>query len=164
MDHIAKRPISLPISDLLELELHLMAMRPGLKLEDFITELLNHWLQVQKERLALRQDGQPMHGIQWKNLFLPAGTRLRTSYQATTEFAKVVGNRILSDEEVPMTPSQFANRHAKGRNAWRFIWLRFPGEENWVRADDCRANSVSPPKPSFPRRREPIDLTFRGKA
>ncbi|TWI44995.1 hypothetical protein IP92_04170 [Pseudoduganella flava] len=37
-----------------------------------------------------------------------------------------------------LTPSQFANQRAKGRNVWRFVWLRFPGNERWVRADDCR--------------------------
>jgi hypothetical protein len=25
-------------------------------------------------------------------------------------------------------------------NAWRFVWLRFPGNERWVRAHNCRAH------------------------
>ncbi|MYM97942.1 hypothetical protein GTP90_29250 [Rugamonas sp. FT81W] len=33
----------------------------------------------------------------------------------------------------------FANRQAKGRNAWRFVWLRFPGDDYWIRAAECRA-------------------------
>jgi len=38
-------------------------------------------------------------GYQWKQVFLPAGTR----------------------------------------NAWHTIWLRFPGNEQWLLADTCRA-------------------------
>jgi hypothetical protein len=128
---------------MLELELHLMTVQPGVKLEDFITELTGHWLRVQKEKLALRKNGPAMQGFQWKNVFLPAGTNLRTSYRSTSDFAKVVGDRILSDDGESLTPSLFANRHATGRNAWRFIWLRFPGEEHWIRADECRARLES---------------------
>lgn len=144
MEYIAKRPINLPICAMLELELHLMDAQPGVKLEDFITELTGHWLRLQKEKLALRNKGPALQGFQWKNLFLPAGTSLRTSYHANSEFAKVVGERILSDDGESLTPSRFANRHATGRNAWRFIWLRFPGEEHWLRADACRARLESP--------------------
>jgi hypothetical protein len=42
---------------------------------------------------------------------------LRTSYRDTIEFAKVVGDRIVSDDGTPLTPSLFANRSTNGRNA-----------------------------------------------
>jgi len=58
-----------------------------------------------------------------------------------SEFAKVLGDRIVSDDGIPLTPSTFANRRANGRNAWRFVWLRFPGDEYWIRAADCRART-----------------------
>jgi hypothetical protein len=86
----------------------------------------------------LQRDGPPLRGFQWKNVFLPEGTNLKTSYRQATEFAKVTGNCIVSDEGETFTPPYFANRQAKGRNAWRFVWLRFPGEEHWIRADDYR--------------------------
>jgi len=85
----------------------------------------------------------PIRGFQWKNVFLPEGTKLRTSYRDTVEFAKVIGDHILSADGHPLTPSVFANQHATGRNAWRFIWLRFPGEGHWTRAADCRRNCSS---------------------
>ncbi|MYM69831.1 hypothetical protein GTP45_23725 [Pseudoduganella sp. FT55W] len=141
MEFVAKRSINLPISDLMDLEFHLFETRPGVKLDAFINDLLKRWLAVEKERLALLRNGPALRGYQWKNVFLPEGTNLRTSYHRTTEFAKVTGDRILSDDGASLTPSLFANRHTKGRNAWRFIWLRFPGEEYWVHALDCRANS-----------------------
>jgi hypothetical protein len=57
----------------------------------------------------------------------------------TVEFAKVSGDRIVSDKGATSTPAIFANRRAKGCNAWHLIWLRFPGDKAWIRADDCRA-------------------------
>jgi hypothetical protein len=141
MDYEPKRAVHLPLCDFMNLEFHLMDTRPGVKPDTFIAELVKHWLKIDMERVALRRDGGAMRGFQWKNIFLPEGTNMRTSYHQTTEFAKVVGDRILSDDGESLTPSLFANRHAKGRNAWRFIWLRFPGNDYWVRAIDCRDRS-----------------------
>jgi hypothetical protein len=139
MEYEAKRPVYLPVVACLDLEFHLMDTRPGVKLDAFVSELVKRWLAVETERLALRKNGHAMRGFQWKDVFLPDGTSLRTCYQNSTEFAKVVGDRILSDDGGSWTPSQFANRQAKGRNAWRFVWLRFPGEGSWIRASDCRS-------------------------
>jgi len=93
---------------------------------------------VEKERNALRERGHAMRGFQWKNVFLPEGTVLRTSYCNAIEFAKVTGDHVVADDGAKLTPSQFANRRAQGRNAWRFVWLRFPGNDYWVRASTCR--------------------------
>lgn len=139
MAYEAKHPIYLPLLDYQNLQFHLMDTRPGVKPDAFVAELVQRWLAIEMERLALRKNGQAIRGFQWKNVFLPDGTNLRTSYHDTIEFAKVIGDRILSDDGKSITPSLFANRHAKGRNAWRFVWLRFPGNDYWIRADNCRA-------------------------
>lgn len=131
-------PIYLSLQEFIDLEFHLMNTRPGVKTDAFVSELIKNWLAVDSERIDLRKNGPPMHGFQWKDLFLPEGTCLRTSFHHAVEFAKVVGDRVRSDDGISLTPSQFVNRHAEGRNAWRFVWLRFPGEANWVRAFDCR--------------------------
>ena len=138
MAYEPKQPIYLPVAVFLDLEFHLMDTRPGAKPETFITELVQRWLAVDKERFALRRNGQPTRGFQWKNIFLPDGTSLRTCHSDNVEFAKVVGDHIVSDDGTLLTPSLFANRHAKGRNAWRFVWLRFPGDDYWIRAAECR--------------------------
>lgn len=138
MTHVPMAEVHLPLSTFLELEFHLLETRPGVKTGAFVTELVQRWLTVETERLALRRSGPPMHGFQWKNVFLPDGTQLRTDYQQSQEFAKVTHNRIRTDDGISLTPSMFANRHTKGRNGWRFIWLRFPGEDYWVRAADYR--------------------------
>lgn len=140
MEYEAKQAVYLPITDYLNLEFFLMDTRPGVKPGPFVVELVKRWLATEMARLALR-NGRAMRGFQWKNVFLPEGTTLRTSHCDVVEFAKVVGDHIVSDDDMLLTPSMFANRHAKGRNAWRFVWLRFPGNDYWVRAANCRAHS-----------------------
>jgi hypothetical protein len=138
MAYVPKAAVHLPLTDFQELEFHLLATRPGVTLEDFVSELVHRWLAIEKERLALRQSGPAMRGFQWKSVFLPDGTSLRMQHHQTVEFAKVVGDHIRSEEGESLTPSLMANRYAKGRNAWRCIWLRFPGQDYWIRADDYR--------------------------
>jgi hypothetical protein len=140
MEYEPKQAVYLPIADYLEPEFFLMDVRPGVKPDAFVTELVHRWLTVEMERLSLRKNGQAIHGYQWKNLFLPEGTSLRTSHRGVIEFAKVVGDHIVSEDGASLT-SQFANRHGKGRNAWRFIWVRYPGDEYWIRAANCRVRA-----------------------
>ncbi|WP_426166376.1 hypothetical protein [Pseudoduganella sp. R-34] len=138
MGYEAKQPVDIPVADFLELEFYLMDVRPGVKTEAFIAELVNRWLKTELERRDLKDRGHSLRGFQWKSIFLPEGTNLRTSYCSVIEFAKVVGDRIVAEDGAMLTPSQFANRRAKGRNAWRFVWLRFPGDDYWIRAEDRR--------------------------
>ena len=141
MAYEAKQAVYLPVTDFLTLEFYLMDARPGVKPDAFVTELVNRWLAVEMERKSMRERGHAMRGFKWKNVFLPEGTALRTSYYGTIEFAKVVGNQVVAEDGAKLTPSQFANRRAKGRNAWRFVWLRFPGNDYWIRAGISRMRS-----------------------
>jgi hypothetical protein len=78
-------------------------------------------------------------GYQWKEVFLPEGTRLRASFGRAPYFAVVQGSEIRCGEQ-SLSPSAFANLKGSGnRNAWKAIWLRFPGSEQWVLADTGRA-------------------------
>lgn len=77
-------------------------------------------------------------GYQWKQLFLPDGTRLRASYGREAYFAEVEGSDIRCDGR-SLSPSGFANLRGSGnRNAWKAVWLRFPGSPQWVLAAACR--------------------------
>ncbi len=137
MTFVATEAVRLPVGLYVELDFHLMSTQPSARIDGFVTDLLQRWLAVEKERLTLRRGGHPLKGYQWKAVFLPEGTNLRTRHGDRTDFAKVVGERIICGREF-VTPSTFVNRNATGRNAWRFVWLRFPGEENWIRAADYR--------------------------
>jgi hypothetical protein len=141
MEYEPKQAVYLPVIDYLNLEFFLMDARPGIKPDEFVADLVKRWLALETERLTLRNNGRAMHGYQWKNVFLPEGTQLRTRRGDDVAFAKVVGSKIIADDGVVLTPSKFANRKTKGRNAWRFVWLRFPGDEYWVRAANCRARA-----------------------
>ena len=144
MEYEATQPVYIPVMDFLELELHLLETRPGVKPEAFIKDLLKRWLARDIERRGMKTNGPAVRGFQWKTLFLPEGTLLRTSHSDKVDFAKVSGDHIVSEDGATLTPSLFANRHAKGRNAWRFVWLRFPGDDRWVRADDRREARSKP--------------------
>jgi hypothetical protein len=141
MGYEAKQHVYLPATDFLKLEFHLSDTRPGVTPDAFVTDLVKRWLALDIERHSLRKNGRAMRGFQWKTVFLPDGTRLRTSYRDVIEFAKVVGDSIISDDGAALTPSLFANRHAKGRNAWRLVWLRFPGDDHWILSDNCRTHA-----------------------
>lgn len=78
-------------------------------------------------------------GYQWKQLFLPNGTELRATFCGKSTYAKVQDEVILCDG-APTTPSRLANASGCGtRNAWRAIWLRFPGDRAWKLAAACRS-------------------------
>jgi hypothetical protein len=78
-------------------------------------------------------------GYQWKQVFLPEGTVLRASFGRQPYYAVVDGCQIKYGE-FSLSPSAFANLQGSGnRNAWKAVWLRFPGFKDWIRADECRA-------------------------
>lgn len=52
-----------------------------------------------------------MAGYQWKQLFLPEGTRLRACFGGHSYFAQVEGDAIKYGEHA-MSPSRFANLHS----------------------------------------------------
>ena len=78
-------------------------------------------------------------GYQWKQVFLPEGTRLRASFGRQSYFATVVGMEIKYDGHA-VSPSCFANLYGSGNhNAWKTVWLRLPGSDEWLLADVCRS-------------------------
>lgn len=145
MEYEATQAIEIPVLDYLEMELHLMEARPGVRPETLVRELVKRWLATETEQSTSHTGIPEVRGFQWKELFLPDKTMLRTSHGDNVEFAVVDGDRIVSKDGVTLTPSLFANRHGKGRNAWRFVWLRFPENDGWSRADDCRGRRQAQP-------------------
>lgn len=83
--------------------------------------------------------GTPSRGYQWQNVFLPNGTEVRMTYRGTATHAEVRHERLCLGED-SMTPSEFAKRVANNtnRNAWRDIYVKFPGTGAWKFADDLR--------------------------
>lgn len=89
-------------------------------------------------------------GYQWKQLFLPSGTVLRTVFGGKNHHCMVEGDRILYQEK-PVSPSVFVN--AVGgirRNAWRCTWILFPDTKHWALADTLRPRDRKRPRAAPP--------------
>jgi hypothetical protein len=78
-------------------------------------------------------------GYQWKHIFLPNGTLLRTIFNGKNFHCLVDDDQILYNGK-KVSPSGFAN--AVGgvrRNAWKVIWILFPNSSVWKLAGTMRA-------------------------
>lgn len=109
-----------------------------LALEPFICEAIDSYMKAAPT--ARQQQASPSEaGYQWKQVFLPEGTRLRACFGAQPYYANVEGADIKYGEHA-VSPSCFANLHGSGnRNAWKAIWLRLPGSDEWLLADVYRS-------------------------
>jgi len=106
-------------------------------LEAIVDEALQLWLQKAAcDDPAAAQAGA--RGYQWKSLFLAEGTLLRFDYRGHTYHAEVRGDRIVFEGR-PYSPRQLL-LHVTGtvRNAWRYLWIRGPGDFRWHLADTRR--------------------------
>lgn len=98
-------------------------------------------------------------GYQWKQLFLPTGTLLRTVFAGKNHHCLVEGDQILYKEQA-VSPSGFVNA-AGGirRNAWRCTWILFPDTQQWALADTLRPRERARPraarKPAAPLQAAP---------
>ena len=109
-----------------------------LALEPFICEAIHNYMHPAPAAPAQATPGSQA-GYQWKQVFLPHGTLLRASFGGQHYFAQVDGNEIRGGEQ-SMSPSQFANLRGSGnRNAWKAVWLRPPGSDEWLLADVFRS-------------------------
>jgi hypothetical protein len=77
-------------------------------------------------------------GYQWKHLFLPSGTLLRTVFDGKNFHCLVEEDRIMYEGE-STSPSRFANAvGGVNRNAWKVIWILFPDSHTWKLAASLR--------------------------
>ena len=131
-------PIRVP-PDLLEaLGAHTGHFWSSLELEPIICDMIRDYMKP-PPAVPAQPAGPSEAGYQWKEVFLPEGTRLRASFDRKPYFATVDGAEIKYGEHV-ISPSCFANLHGSGnRNAWKAIWLRLPGSDEWLLADVCRS-------------------------
>ncbi|MEJ7805425.1 MAG: hypothetical protein WKG03_05840, partial [Telluria sp.] len=91
----------------------------------------------------------PHSGYQWKHLFLPDGTVLRTVFGGKNYHCVIEGDRIVFNGK-DVSPSGFVNA-AGGirRNAWLCTWILFPDTRQWQLADALRSK-----RPRRPRTQE----------
>jgi hypothetical protein len=83
--------------------------------------------------------GMPaVNGYQWKSVFLPNGTVLRTVFGGKNYHCRVEGDAIVYNND-RVSPAGFVNA-AGGvrRNAWKALWILFPNSSVWRSAGSLR--------------------------
>jgi len=109
---------------------------------EVVDEAVKTWMdsfQAEKEL----SEASSLNGYQWKHLFLPEGTRLRTICDGAHHIAHVEGCKLLYEGRV-CSPSQFVNGiHESCRNAWKTIWVLMPNETEWKLANEYRGVRAS---------------------
>ena len=112
---------------------------------EIVEQAVEEWMR----RHSQDNCGEPeFAGYQWKGLFLPHGTVLRTVFHGKNHHCRVECDQIMYEGKAH-SPSGFVN--AVGgirRNAWKSVWLLFPDSKHWQLADALRARK----HPVAPRR------------
>ena len=108
------------------------------RMEESLETAVYEWIDRQKSAGSEPPNSPPLNGYQWKHLFLPEGTYLRTIIDGCSYQAVVEGGSIMCDG-LPVSPSQFANLTGPHRrSAWRTLWVLFPRTSEWKAANSLR--------------------------
>jgi len=106
-------------------------------ISEAITAAVAFWL---KEQVKVPAGADPagLRGYQWKSLFLPEGTVLRSWSYGEHNYARVEGDRIIHQGR-SVSPNQFAQSFARStRNAWNDLFVRRPGDRQFKLACHLR--------------------------
>lgn len=125
---------TIPPTLMSELAMHLRNTGSMLTAAQAATQAIRAWMAANPTQAPAPDEPVPVQGYQWKSLFLPSGTELRMSTREATYHARVVGDYIMFEGR-RYSPRGFTLHIAgSGRNAWRDLWLRLPGERYYLPA------------------------------
>lgn len=129
--------VQLPTHILLDL-IHRLNRRTGSPdVSGAIASAVEFWLADQKQ-FPKTADPNGLHGYQWKCLFLPEGTVLRSWSYGEHNYACVEGDHIIHKGH-EVSPNQFARAFARSnRNAWDDLFIRRPGDKQFKLASLLR--------------------------
>lgn len=133
-----------------ELADHLRLTGSNITFPQALADAVLAWIAADKERRP--QEAEPSRGYQWKSLFLPDSTELRMSCAGTAFYARVAGDHIIFEGRSVSPRGMTLAIAGDGRNAWRDLWLKLPGERSWKHAMRCRrdAERVAAKPPASP--------------
>ncbi|WP_332854876.1 hypothetical protein [Duganella sp. S19_KUP01_CR8] len=139
--------VQLPTDTLLKLIERLRRRGGSQDLSDAMTLALERWL-ADPGAFAPGADPSGLHGYQWKTLFLPEGTVLKSWSYGENNYACVEGDQIIHNGRA-VSPNQFAQSFARStRNAWHDLFIRRPGDKTFKMAcrlrDELIATSKAP--------------------
>lgn len=110
-------------------------------LSEAINTALEFWLDA-KAALPPGADPAKLRGYQWKSLFLPEGTILRSWSYGEHNYARVEGDKIMHQGR-SVSPNEFARLFARtARNAWFDLSVRRPGDKRFTMADVLRREQM----------------------
>ncbi len=138
--------VQVPTDTLLQLIAKLRRRGGSQDISEAITNAIEYWLE-DPARFAPGADPEDMHGYQWKSLFLPAGTVLKSWSYGENNYARVEGDQIIHNGRV-VSPNQFAQSFARStRNAWQDLFIRRPGDKTFKIACRLRDELIAAAKP-----------------
>lgn len=122
---------------MLRLISHLKVRGGAQDVTEAINSAINLWLREQAQ-LPTGCDPASMRGYQWKSLFLPEGTEIRSWSYGEHNYARVVGDEIIHQGK-SVTPNEFAQSFARSmRNAWKDLSIRRPEDKQFKMAHRLR--------------------------
>ena len=141
-DPASQVPVSLRLHH--DLNAASMLSKAGLETWEIAEQAIDEWL-AKNEPGSIHMPS--FAGIQWKKLFLPNGTVLRTVFGGKNYHCRVEEDQLRYEGKAT-SPSGFANLVGGiRRNAWKVLWILFPQTQTWQLADDLR-----PARPARPIR------------
>lgn len=128
-----------------KLETFLTATGKQLAPERALALAVDAWLLAQSAATRPASPAMPAEpecrGYQWKSLFLPHDTQLRMRHGEDNFYARVVGDDIIYQGRSVSPRGMTMAIAGDGRNAWRDLWLRMPGDAKWQCAT-VRRNAI----------------------
>jgi hypothetical protein len=123
----ARQSVELPQSTYLALREHLRRNGSANDISSVLVAAVDLWLAQQHEAAGI-------YGYQWKTVFLPDGTVLRSSSYGEHDYAHVKGDQIIYEGRA-ISPNQLAQSFARStRNAWNDLFIRRPGDKTFKQA------------------------------
>ncbi|NRR31015.1 hypothetical protein HSX11_12575 [Oxalobacteraceae bacterium] len=141
---------TVPVSLHTPVLLQLLAMEQAsetLTVSDLIGKALQQYLtQSPDERDASPRAPEIIRGYQWKSLFLPEGTILRSWSYGENNYARVEGDHIMHMGR-SVSPNQFARSFSRTfRNAWIDLSVKRPGDKTYIIASRLRREILAQDK------------------
>ncbi len=137
--------VQVPTDTLLKLIEKLRRRGGSQDISEAMTLALERWL-ADPAAFAPGADPAGVHGYQWKTLFLPEGTVLKSWSYGENNYACVEGDQIIHNGRA-VSPNQFAQSFARStRNAWQDLFIRRPGDKTFKLANRLRAELAAAAK------------------
>ncbi|MQA42835.1 hypothetical protein [Rugamonas aquatica] len=137
--------VQLPTDTLLKLIEKLRHRGGSQDISEAMTKAIECWLE-DPARFAPGADPEGLHGYQWKTLFLPEGTILKSWSYGENNYARVEGDQIIHNGRA-VSPNQFAQSFARStRNAWQDLFIRRPGDKTFKIACRLREELIAASK------------------